>query len=162
MEDQDNYGLVFYREKLYSPTGYSRTKKIVVKKEPITLKEGNLFTMCLKYVSLNTPLLDSLVGFPEIVGKQLFNYMVKENVFEFENIPFNDPSTADLEKLKTLTLFNDAYNELVLSSLSFSSMKKDLDSLQYLLACFDAITELDLSHIKLNDAVLGMFSRFHR
>merc|ERR1712179_187498 len=86
--DDDLYndvGIVHYSTTstgLTSPPGYSpkRVGRRPIAKEIINLNDGSLFDMCLKFMSQNVDLIDSLVGLPEIVGEQLFTCMLRNRV----------------------------------------------------------------------------------
>ena len=161
-EDIENdVGIVHYRESsnsLHSPPGYDQKKtqkQIIVEK--ITLGEGSLFNMCLKFLSVNIDLLDSLVGLPEIIGEQLLSYMIHNNVFNFQSTGYLSP--FDRLKIKKLALFDEAYNELLLRSLSLTNIHENFDFMP-LLHCFQNLVELDLSGRTLSDDIFSLLSKF--
>jgi len=98
----------------------------------------SLFLICLDYVAKNVSMVESLAGFPEIVGEQLFHKVQESNGFHFCS--------------KNLKLFCEAYGGLVLSQLSLTS--EHIVTSNYLenLQLFVFLTELDVSHCHLGDS----------
>ena len=155
---QDDHNVVIYRTHLYSHssplTNISKYTRPPRKK--ISLADGTLFEMCMKYVTLNHEKLDSLLHFPEMIGKVLFDYMLSEEIFSLEEM-----SSQHCEsKFRLLKIFSAAYHETFLSSLSlccpgFSNMSRFLE-------CFIYIEELDLSNQTLTTSVIGVVSSLTR
>ena len=109
----------------------------------------SLLLICLDYVAKNIPMVESLEGFPDIVGEQLFK-KVQENK-GFSSNP------------KNLKLFCEAYGELVLSRLSLTSEHLLTSSYLECLQLFVYLTELDVSHCRLGDTheLLSYISHLH-
>ena len=98
----------------------------------------SLFLICLDYVAKNVSMVESLAGFPDVVGEQLFHKVQESNGFHFCS--------------KNLKLFCEAYGGLVLSQLSLTS--EHIVTSNYLenLQLFVFLTELDVSHCHLGDS----------
>ncbi|XP_031558350.1 leucine-rich repeat-containing protein 42-like [Actinia tenebrosa] len=148
---EDEVGLYYTRDKygqLQVPPGYELSTKENVKKhlidsEPkaascsLKVQNGNssptsLFSICLDFVAKNITIVESLCGFPEIVGKELFNRVQINGGF---------PKGCQ----QNLQLFCDAYGSVVLSKLSLKYRYLEVNEVDYL-RCFPCLTELDLSH----------------
>lgn len=165
-ENQSKYdsGVVYYREKrkLRSPPGYEiqEKKPRFNTKMKISLgKDGSLLKMCYRYISENLENLESLVGLPEIIGRNIFDFMVGNGNLQLQVCPFAE-SKAENPKLQCLKVFNEAFPEQFLKSLSLTFFMKPLENLSNLLLCFENIEELDLSGNCLNDEVLAAFHSF--
>ena len=102
-----------------------------------------LFHICLNYVARNVHLVDSLVDFPEITGKLLFDEIVK--------IEIVDLAVKDQNVTKTLSLFSHAYGELFMSSLNLQNNPLLINHFTNLLTAFRELTRLDLSHCHLGN-----------
>lgn len=97
-----------------------------------------LFLICLDFVARNIALVESLVGFPEIVGEQLFNH-----IYNYNN--------GLGQSLETLKLFSNAYGGLVLRSLSLAGQHLFVNNNLDFIQGFTALSGLDLSHCRLGD-----------
>ena len=97
-----------------------------------------LFRICLDYVAKNISLVESLDGFPDIVGEELF-----------EKVQENDGFGSDPKNLK---LFSEAYGILVLSKLSLSASHILTSNYLEHLQLFVCLMELDVSHCRLGDS----------
>lgn len=167
---EEDHGLVYYREKrkLCSPPGYGYDERCKKKtnfcsEKLITLTEGSLLKICFKYVGRNLEILDSLIGLPEIIGKELFNFMINDCVLFLQCVPLIDEyNHKENHKLRCLALFSEAFGEVVLQSLSLASFKMPIPSISKLLFCFEYLQELDLSGNMLGDEVLSSFHKLHR
>lgn len=163
-ENVEEYtGIVHYRESniIHSPPGYDLKKatKRFSLKEKICLKEGSLFNMCLKFMTINIDLIDSLVGMPEIIGEQLFSYMIKEKIFNFEISKDGSLSANDLFKVRKLAVFGEAYNDLILKSLTLDGVPLNFNFMP-LICNFQFIVELDLSGRKLPSELFSIVATF--
>jgi len=168
-EFEEDHGLVYYREKrkLRSPPGYEfercKKKANLGIEKLITLHEGSLLKMCFKYVSRNLEILESLIGLPEIVGKELFNFILNDGVLYLQSVPLaNEHNLKESHKLRCLSSFTEAFGEVVLHSLSLTSLRGPMASVSKLLLCFEYLEELDLSGNMLDDEVLTSFHNLHR
>ena len=103
-----------------------------------TFNPNSLFLICMDYVAKNVSMVESLEGFPGIIGEQLFHTVHENNGF------YSNP--------RNLKLFSEAYGDLVLSHLSLTS--KHILASNYLesLQLFVFVTELDVSHCRLGDS----------
>ncbi|XP_038068201.1 leucine-rich repeat-containing protein 42-like [Patiria miniata] len=94
-----------------------------------------LFDMTLDFVAANVVLVDSLVGFPEVVGQQLF-----EASHRHGNLSIN-----------ALRLFSDAYRDAVLRSINLSGHHLAINQHSNCLAVFPYLTELEVTGCRLGD-----------
>ena len=165
-EDEFNdYGVVYYREKrkLLSPPGYEidsfkRQNADNNSRRPISLStDDSLLKMCFRYITQNLSILDSLVGMPEIIGKELFDFMLKNQVLTLENVPYSSKNKGDENKLHCLMVFNEAFRDQIISSLSLKKSPKIMPHLSDFLICFDNVREMDLTGNTLNDSILSTF-----
>ncbi|XP_001637239.3 leucine-rich repeat-containing protein 42 isoform X2 [Nematostella vectensis] len=106
-----------------------------------TLKNGlyspvSLFFICLDFIARNIHMVESLFGFPDVVGEQLFGRV-------YANHELEEDTSQNME------LFSEAYPELVLSKLCLSGQALVLNSKLECLKCFPYLTELDVSHCRL-------------
>ena len=158
-ENQYDCGVVYYREKrkLRSPPGYEIEKKAKFNpKIKISLRDGSLLKMCYRYISENLEILESLVGLPEIVGKNIIDFMLDNGNLQLRACPSAETeSKAEKSKLQCLRVFDEAFPKHFLKSLSLTFFKKQLANLSDLLLCFENIEELDLSGNSLNDKALA-------
>lgn len=92
----------------------------------------SLFSICLDFVAKNITMVESLCGFPEIVGKELF-----------KRVQINGGFPKGCQQ--NLQLFCHAYESLVLSKLSLKNRYLEVNEVNYL-QCYPYLTELDLSH----------------
>ena len=108
-----------------------------------------LFRICLDYVAKNISLVESLDGFPDIVGEELFRKVQEEGGFG------SDP--------KNLKLFCEAYGIQVLSKLSLSASHLLTNNYLEHLQLFVCLTELDVSHCRLGDShdLLSYIAHLH-
>lgn len=103
--------------------------------KPCSSERIRLFDMCLNFIALHLNLVDSLVGFPSIVGEDLFKECVKCSKFNSEN--------------RNLSLFADAYPEYLIKSINLSAKPSIFTSLVPIIEkCF--IKQLDISNCNLN------------
>lgn len=187
--DKEDYGVVYYFEKrkLRSPPGYETTsnpKRIKLEKSInldaesdfqgqsvltspslVTLKQGSLMNMCFQYISQNIAILDSLIGLPEIIGKELFMFMLNNGVFQLHQVPFaleENLSNEERLKLQCLRVFSEAYESLVLDSLSLCYLDKPIQTMSLLLSSLHYLVELDLSGNYLDEKTLGIFCNLSR
>lgn len=114
-----------------------------------TYSPQTLFYICLDYVAKNISMVESLDGFPDIVGEELFQKVHENDGFRSEP--------------KNLKLFCEAYGILVLSKLSLSSAHILTSNYLEYLQLFVCLTELDVSHCRLGDAheLLSYIAHFH-
>lgn len=157
--DENGYGIVYYRQKrkLYSPPGYEIKSKFLSRNQFVSLKDGSLLKMCFKYVSLNINILDSLIGLPEIIGKELLAFMLSNNVLNLKLVPISDADENETAKLRCLMTFDEAFGPCILSSLSFKTLSKPIPFVSRMLLCFQHLKELDLSGNLLNDETISAF-----
>ena len=80
--------------------------------------------------------MESLVGFPDIIGEQLFKHAYSSGLDQSQ---------------QTLKLFCDAYGDLVLRSLSLAGQHLFANNYMEYLQCFIMLSELDLSYCRLGD-----------
>ena len=95
-------------------------------------------------------MVESLDGFPDIVGEELFKKVHENNKFGSEP--------------KNLKLFCKAYGGLVLSKLSLSTAHIFTSNYLEYLQLFECLTELDASHCRLGDTheLLSYIAHLHR
>ena len=115
-----------------------------------TYNPQSLFHICLDYVSKNISMVESLDGFPDIVGEELFKKVQENGNFG------SDP--------KNLKLFCEAYGYLVLSKLSLCSAHILISNYLEYLQLFVCLKELDVSHCRLGDTheLLSYIAHLHR
>ena len=108
-----------------------------------------LFRICLDYVAKNISMVESLDGFPDIVGEELFKKVQQNGGFG------SDP--------KNLKLFCEAYGILVLSKLSLTSAHILTSNYLEYLQLFVYLTELDVSQCRLGDSheLLSYIAHLH-
>ena len=148
-EFQDDNNVVIYSSDLHHFK--FKTKVRMSPRMKINLTEGSLFRMCLKYITMNYEKLDSLIGFPEMIGRQLFEFMVTDGLF----------STLNCEsKYKLLKIFSDAYKEILLNSLTLYDI--NLRYMDNLLQCFGYLQELDLTNQIVNNSIMATMSSMKR
>ena len=146
---QDDNNVVIYSSDMHHLK--FKTKVRIPQRMKINLTEGSLFRMCLKYITVNYENLDSLNGFPEMIGRQLFEFMVTDGLF----------STLNCEsKYKLLKIFNDAYKEILLNSLTVHDI--NLRYMDNLLQCFCYLQELDLTNQIVNTSIVATLSSMKR
>lgn len=95
-------------------------------------------------------MVESLEGFPDIVGEQLFQKVQENDGFG------SDP--------RNMRIFCEAYGELVLSKLSLSSAHVFTSNYLEYLQLFVYLTELDVSHCRLGDTheLLSYVAHLHK
>lgn len=108
-----------------------------------------LFRICLDYVAKNISLVESLDGFPDIVGEELFKKVQEDGGFG------SDP--------KNMKLFCEAYGILVLSKLCLSASHILTSNYLEHLQLFVCLTELDVSYCRLGDSheLLSYIAHLH-
>ena len=163
--NEDDVGVVYYRSSagLRSPPGYSpkrANRRRPTEKDKITLREGSLFNMCLKFMSLNIDLLDSLHGLPDMIGEQVFAACVRYEALVFLLDADGGLTTSDRIKVRVLGLFDEAYNEMLLSRMSLRGVPLAID-VAPIIAPFRNIVDLDVSDRLVSDGVLCAISKFH-
>ena len=146
---QDDSNVVIYSSDVHHLKFKTRVR--MPSRMKINLTEGSLFRMCLKYITVNYEKLDSLIDFPEMIGRQLFEFMVTDGLF----------STLNCEsKYKLLKIFSDAYKEILLNSLTLYDI--NLRYINNLLQCFGYIQELDLTNQIVNTGIVATISSMKR
>ena len=101
----------------------------------------SLMDICIKFIALHINFIDSLIGFPEIVGKKLFDKAVQEKQF----LQFNPTSIHGLK------LFSDAYGSELLSCLNADSCYLSINELLSYSFVFVYLESLNLASCKLGD-----------
>lgn len=129
----------------------SRTNPLILRKEHFVFtynEEGSLrytakslFDISLLFIADNIHHVDSLVGFPEQVGDRLFAAAEEKQIF-------TNPDIAP----RALQLFNDAYGERVLSSLSLRNRFPLLAERMCEIKTFHSLKSLDLFGCRLGDS----------
>lgn len=129
----------------------SRTNPLILRKEHFVFtynEEGSLrytakslFDISLLFIADNIHHVDSLVGFPEQVGNRLFAAAEEKQIF-------TNPDIAP----RALQLFNDAYRERVLSSLSLRNRFALLAERICEIKTFHSLKSLDLFGCRLGDS----------
>jgi hypothetical protein len=96
----------------------------------------NLFDMCLRFVALNFDLVDSLIGFPSLIGEMLFSECVKCQKFnakkEFKTVESH------------LNVFAQTYPDLLIESINLANKKLVLPNILVTIS-YCQIRRLDLS-----------------
>jgi len=165
-ESWNEVGLVYTRNKygrMRSPPGYTLSRKndgsfkdslfrganCSVNTDNNTYNPQLLFRICLDYVAKNISMVESLDGFPDIVGEELFKKVQQNGGFG------SDP--------KNLKLFCEAYGILVLSKLSLTSAHILTSNYLEYLQLFVYLTELDVSQCRLGDSheLLSYIAHLH-
>ncbi|XP_022089178.1 leucine-rich repeat-containing protein 42-like [Acanthaster planci] len=146
----NNPGPYYVREngKLRSPPGMGscarslckpgQTTNLVIQANSTDGLENSprkLFDITLDFVTLNIGLVDSLVGFPEVVGRQLF-----EASHRHGNLG-----------LQALRLFSDAYGDAILQSINLSGHHLAVNQHSNCLAVFQYLSELEVGGCSLGD-----------
>jgi len=101
----------------------------------------SLFDLCLVYLSTNVRKIDSLVGFPDIIGEKIFAAVWNWGILQ---------TFTDHECALVLQMFPEAYLSSVLEELGV----KSLVVLEQHIECFMAfchVTKLDISGCALGD-----------
>ena len=101
----------------------------------------SLFELSAQFVAKNIELVESLNGFPEIVGKDIFRQAENFNKFDLDNC----------RTVFNIQTFEQAYPDQVLSSLNISGCHLGLNYCFHLLQLFTSINELDVSSCGLGD-----------
>ena len=163
LKSLDDTGVVYYRHSskiLISPPGYERQcQRKVQNLTLVDWNEGSLYSMCQQCILQNIDKLDSLVGLPDIIGKQLFDHIERKRYFEFEKFPFYEPSSDDEIRLNVLQIFNEAYEDTFLTSVALCEIpKSSLGYLERIFPVFVNVSDLDLSGSCLPNNVLTQFS----
>ena len=95
----------------------------------------SLFHICKNFVAQNLHLLESLHGFPETIGRELFQEALQVKTFH---------KNSDY-----LKIFCEAYENLVLEDLCLREAATLIDKYINYFQCFNNLTKLDLSHCRL-------------
>ena len=128
-----------------------RTTNRAVEEYVSTFTPPSLFLSCISFVADHIHNVEDLVGFPEVVGKQLFQ--------EVESL--NKLSMLDIASVRVLELFMTAYGGAVLSSLNLSSCHLIIHEVTNSPFIFENLEELDLAFCKIGDDS-EMLMCFHR
>ncbi|XP_021351073.1 leucine-rich repeat-containing protein 42-like isoform X2 [Mizuhopecten yessoensis] len=104
----------------------------------------SLLKLVIHYVSQHLELVESLVGFPEIVGELIFRAAETSCKFYYQDDEYHDC-------LQRLKLFTQAYGEVVLSKLSMSGRWSSLELYKDHIQIFRHLTELELAECGLGD-----------
>ncbi|XP_033736955.1 uncharacterized protein LOC117325113 [Pecten maximus] len=106
---------------------------------------NSLLKLAIKFVSQHLELVESLVGFPEIVGELIFREAESSGKFNYHDDEYHDC-------LRRLVLFTEAYGEVVLAKLSLTRRWSSLQLYKCHLQIFLDLTELELARCGLEDA----------
>ena len=115
-----------------------------------------LLTLCLDFVGAHVHHVESLVDFPEVVGKALFESAAQKGIFD---------NTFSQGTLSALQLFSDAYGSLMLQSANLENAAPHISRMLPLMSsAFYSLTELNLYGCGLgeNEDLLQHISRFYR
>ena len=170
-------GIYYVYEKghLLSPPGYSRSSiytmstsehdcttlsrvvcYTVCSEGPETLyKPRKLLDICYEFVAKYIEYVDSLEGFPELIGHQLLKAVIKHGRLKELN--------GNSQKI--LNVFSQAYGNIILDKLTFKNCGKQLERfVETIQTCFSHITVLDLHGCRIGEThemidVMGQLSR---
>jgi len=101
----------------------------------------SLFDQCLVYVSTNVQNIDSLVGFPDMIGEKIFISVQNQRILQM----FSDHDCA-----LVFRMFDKAYGSLLLEELSVKSLAVLEQHIESFCA-FSRITKLDVTGCTLGD-----------
>ncbi|XP_077981907.1 leucine-rich repeat-containing protein 42-like [Glandiceps talaboti] len=96
--------------------------------------------LAMDFVARHIELVESLVDFPDVIGKPLFELTQKHKVF-----------LDGSRQVRALQLFCEAYNQDVLDGLNLSGRYLALNQCLHLLLQFNSIIKLDVSRCELGD-----------
>lgn len=102
-------------------------------------KIQTLLSKCVNFVAVHMDLVDSFHGFPEIIGREIYQAAEIHDTLS----PCNDRS------LHALSIFTDAYHDAVLSCLDLSGQCLVIDNYCEHLCLFQSLTHLKLDHCHL-------------
>ena len=125
-----------------------------VEKKKIHQQLNSLFQICVQFIAKHIHLVDSLVGFPDIVGFKIFQ--CAKTLKKFSN--------ASKDSLFALELFCDAYGDSVMSTMSLRSCHLGIADYLDHVCLFSDLSELDIGHCGLGDdhELLQHISNCHR
>lgn len=115
----------------------------------------SLKSLAMHFVAQHILSVESLVSFPELIGKELFSEVSRLGLL----------STPSKTCKLILKLFSDAYGSSVAEELSFENKVSSLEFCFEPLTSFEHLTKLDLGGCKiwnLNDECLAFISRLSR
>jgi len=101
-----------------------------------------LFDLCLVYVSTNVQNIDSLEGFPDVIGEKIFAAIREQKILQL---------SADHDCAAVLHLFDEAYGSLLLDELSINNLailEQHFESF----SAFHHVTKLDVTGCLLGDS----------
>jgi len=101
----------------------------------------SLFELCLIYVSSNVQNVDSLVGFPSMIGEKIFAAVRNRRILQ---------TFADRDCASVLQVFDKAYGSLLLEEMSIRSLSV-LEQHAESFSAFSHITKLDVTGCMLGD-----------
>ncbi|XP_013399427.1 leucine-rich repeat-containing protein 42 [Lingula anatina] len=101
----------------------------------------SLLNICMEFVGTNITAVESLWGFPDIIGWRIFKASSKAGIFR----------KADAECLTALTLFCNAYGGNILECLNLRDSCKVIDEYFDHLCKFTSLCEIDLSMCRVGD-----------
>jgi len=103
---------------------------------------ASLFDICIEFIANNIVSLDSLIDFPDTVGKKIFESVVKNNVLLL---------ATDDDCKKVLQIFDKAYGPVLMEELRI----ENCSILEYhigSLCSFNCLTKLDISGCQVGDS----------
>ena len=117
-------------------------------------RSRSLFQLCLSFIGNNVACIDSLVDFPESIGKLIFSAAIEGKAFQH---------LSDSDSSKVLKKFNRAYGQLLLDELSITNylvLESHLESF----CSFSHITKLNIAgcHIGDRHEVICFISQLNR
>ena len=104
-----------------------------------------LFDMCLDIIEKHITCVESLIGFPDIIGKQIFHACEKSGHFKARN------EESSTHSLRAISLFASAYPCEILYSLNIEGEHLMLANYFEHIREFSQITKLDVSSCGLGD-----------
>lgn len=102
-----------------------------------------LFDTCVAYISQNINLVDSLIDYPDEIGKKIFQVAISLGKFSIEKNPHSS--------LSALKRFTTAYNNLVLFTACFEGEHLMLANYFEHILLFAHLRSLDVSSCFLGD-----------
>ncbi|XP_060074401.1 leucine-rich repeat-containing protein 42-like [Ylistrum balloti] len=105
---------------------------------------NSLFKLAVHYIAQHLELVESFMGFPEIVGELIFRAAEHSCRFDYEEDEYH-------KCLRRLILFTEAYGEVVLSKLSLSGRWSSFQLYKSHIEIFRDLTELELAECGLED-----------
>ena len=131
---------------------YSTLPSYLTRQDDGLHQPPTLFMLCIQFVARHITHVDSLVNFPDQIGKLLFDAVVASGGFDKPN---------DVT-MHVLELFIDAYDSCVLDELRLPNTR--ILSSDLLHQCFRCLTKLDMTHCHLmnQDNLLEILSQLTR